>query len=239
MTLPYGKRQQNTHGFHVFQLLNSYLLCTFPEHGAQTLAVEAEKQHKRNGQAGHLRDGEGPPHQIQISRQGQQPGRRQQHHKLPRHGGEGRVQSLTQSLEHGAQDDTEPGQQIVPADGPQRLAADGKEPFRGLKQAQKQVGAQSKCANPQASAFAGASNATVSKQKPLKNLRFSALVSKYLLQKALSSDGAFCILQKNKKAGLSFHYETACIALLNVVSLKGIQERWVLTNLIATLEEIT
>ena len=42
-----------------------------------------------------------------------------------------------------------------------------------------------------------------------------------------------------KEAGLSFHYETACIALLHVVSLEEIQERRVLINLIATLEEIT
>ncbi len=42
-----------------------------------------------------------------------------------------------------------------------------------------------------------------------------------------------------REAGLAFHYETACIALLHVVSLEEIRERRVLLNLIATLEEIT
>lgn len=46
-------------------------------------------------------------------------------------------------------------------------------------------------------------------------------------------------LFRAREAGLEFHYETACIALLNVVSLEEIQERRVLINLIATLEEIT
>lgn len=46
-------------------------------------------------------------------------------------------------------------------------------------------------------------------------------------------------LFRAREAGLAFHYETACIALLNVVSLEEIRERWVLINLIATLEEIT
>lgn len=43
----------------------------------------------------------------------------------------------------------------------------------------------------------------------------------------------------NRQAGLAVHYETACIALLHVVSLEEIRERRVLLNLIATLEEIT
>ena len=46
-------------------------------------------------------------------------------------------------------------------------------------------------------------------------------------------------LFRAREAGLAFHYETACIALLNVVSLEEIRERRVLINLIATLEEIT
>ena len=45
-------------------------------------------------------------------------------------------------------------------------------------------------------------------------------------------------LFRAREAGLEFHYETACIALLHVLSLEEIRERRVLNNLIATLEEI-
>ncbi|MBR6413715.1 MAG: hypothetical protein IKS21_03785 [Oscillospiraceae bacterium] len=46
-------------------------------------------------------------------------------------------------------------------------------------------------------------------------------------------------LVRARQAALDFHYETACVALLYVVSLEEIREKRVLINLIATLEEIT
>ena len=63
------------------------------------------------GEGHDLRDGEGPPHQLQPSGPGQQPRHRQQYHHLTAHGDDQAVHRIADGLEHGAGDDAEACQQ--------------------------------------------------------------------------------------------------------------------------------
>ena len=66
--------------------------------------VDPPEKHGADAHGGRLRDGVGPPHQVQLSGQAQKIGGRKQNDHLPGDGDQHGVQSVSQRLEKGAAD---------------------------------------------------------------------------------------------------------------------------------------
>ena len=106
------------------------------QHGLDLQPVEAEEEGHTQGGGEQLRQGEGPPHQVQLPAEGQQPRRRQQHHQLADHGDHQTQHTVAQGLEGGGAHNAEARQQEAEADDPQGRHADGQHMLRGVKKPQ-------------------------------------------------------------------------------------------------------
>ena len=108
--------------------------------GADDLVPQMGEEEEGDKDAHHLRDGEGPPHGVEIPGPGQQPGHRDEHHQLAGDGNKHAVSPLAQRLESAAEDDAEAGGQEGDAHRAQGGDADGHHIVAGVEQAEKHPG---------------------------------------------------------------------------------------------------
>ena len=110
-------------------------LCLLLEQRAQLPAVQAQEKQQRCGNTDKFRNGEGPPHKVDIARQTQQEGSRQQGQHLAAQGDEGGINTDAHGLKAGDQANADGGQREVKTDDPQGNGTNGQEGLAGLEDA--------------------------------------------------------------------------------------------------------
>lgn len=117
------------------RILN-FFLCELVLQIPHLLIVNALHQEHRERDGRELRDWECPPYGVKSKQLRKKIGGRQQNGELSSHGDDQAVDTVSERLENGSEDDAESGKQVTPADRAQRFRSDVDHVVGGVEEPQ-------------------------------------------------------------------------------------------------------